>query len=76
MREGLKLVLRGLGIEIALEAANGRELVTQLAQTPVDVIVSDVRMPELSGIEALRELRHAGNAHADDPADYLRRQRQ
>ena len=62
VREGLKLVLRGLGIDIALEAANGRELVTRLAQTPVDVIVSDVRMPELSGIEALRELRQAGNA--------------
>lgn len=62
VREGLKLVLRGLGIDIALEAANGRELVTRLAQTPVNVIVSDVRMPELSGIEALRELRHAGNA--------------
>ena len=28
VREGLKLMLRGLGIDIALEAANGRELVT------------------------------------------------
>jgi DNA-binding NarL/FixJ family response regulator len=61
VREGLKLVLRSLGIEIALEAADGRELVDRLAQTPVDVIVSDVRMPRLTGIEALRELRANGN---------------
>ena len=61
VREGLKLVLRGLGIEIAFEATDGRELVDQLAQQSVDVIVSDVRMPRLSGIEALRELRTRGD---------------
>ena len=61
VREGLKLVLRGLGIEIALEAADGRELVDKLGATPVDVIVSDVRMPKLTGIDALRELRARGD---------------
>lgn len=61
VREGLKLVLRGLGIDIAIEAADGRELVDRLAGTPVDVIVSDVRMPKLTGIQALRELRARGD---------------
>ena len=61
VREGLKLVLRGLGIDVVIEAVNGRELVDKLAKTPVDVIVSDVRMPQLTGIEALRELRAQGN---------------
>lgn len=61
VREGLKLVLRGLGIDIALEAVDGRELVDKLAGTRVDVIVSDVRMPRLTGIEALRALRARGD---------------
>lgn len=61
VREGLKLVLRGLGIDIAIEAADGRELIDRLAATPVDVIVSDVRMPHLTGIEALRALRARGD---------------
>jgi DNA-binding NarL/FixJ family response regulator len=61
VREGLKLVLRGLGIDIALEAVDGRDLVDKLAVTPVDVIVSDVRMPKLTGIEALRVLRGRGD---------------
>jgi len=61
VREGLKLVLRGLGIDIAMEAADGRALVDGLANSRVDVIVSDVRMPRLTGIEALRELRARGD---------------
>ena len=61
VREGLKLVLRGLGIDIAMEAADGRTLVDGLANNRVDVIVSDVRMPRLTGIEALRELRGRGD---------------
>jgi DNA-binding NarL/FixJ family response regulator len=44
-----------------LEAADGRALVDGLARTAVDVIVSDVRMPKLTGIEALRELRARGD---------------
>lgn len=61
VREGLKLVLRGLGIDIAVEAADGRELLDKIAATAVDVVVSDVRMPKLTGIEALRELRGHGD---------------
>jgi DNA-binding NarL/FixJ family response regulator len=61
VREGLKLVLRGLGIDIAIEAADGRELIDKLGSTRVDVIVSDVRMPHLTGIEALRALRARGD---------------
>jgi DNA-binding NarL/FixJ family response regulator len=61
VREGLKLLLRGLDIEIAVEAADGAELLDKLATVQVDVIVSDVRMPAMSGIEALRALRIRGD---------------
>jgi len=61
VREGLKLLLRGLDIEIAVEAADGRELLDKMAAATVDVIVSDVRMPAMSGIEALRALRARGD---------------
>jgi DNA-binding NarL/FixJ family response regulator len=61
VREGLKLVLRSLDIEITVEAADGQELLDKLASTTVDVIVSDVRMPGLTGIQALRALRERGD---------------
>lgn len=61
VREGLKLLLRGLDIEIAVEASDGRELLDKMAAASVDVIVSDVRMPAMSGIEALRALRARGD---------------
>ena len=61
VREGLKLLLRGLDIEIAVEAADGRQLLDKLAAASVDVIVSDVRMPAMTGIEALRALRARGD---------------
>ncbi len=61
VREGLKLLLRGLDIEIAVEAADGKDLLDKLATASVDVIVSDVRMPAMSGIEALRALRARGD---------------
>ena len=61
VREGLKLLLRGLDIEVAVEASDGRELLDKLATASVDVIVSDVRMPAMSGIEALRALRARGD---------------
>lgn len=61
VREGLKALLRGFDIEVAVEAADGRELLEAMRLTAVDVIVSDVRMPALSGIEALRLLRERGD---------------
>lgn len=45
-----------------LAARNGDDLLTQLryAEAPIDVVVTDLRMPGLDGLTALRYLRHAG----------------
>jgi len=62
VRRGLRALLEGLGdLEVAIEAADGAELLAALQQTRVDVLVSDVRMPRHSGIEVVRALRARGD---------------
>jgi DNA-binding NarL/FixJ family response regulator len=61
VREGLKAVLRDLGIEVVLEAGDGQALLDALDGTGVDVVVSDVRMPRLDGIGLVRALRAKGS---------------
>lgn len=45
-----------LASEVVGEAANGREAVEFAAREPVDVVLMDVRMPEMDGVEAARHL--------------------
>ncbi|MEG0499546.1 MAG: response regulator transcription factor [Rikenellaceae bacterium] len=52
-RNGLKMLLRGYeGFKIVGEASNGNELLRILATTPVDIVLLDISMPEMDGIEA------------------------
>jgi DNA-binding NtrC family response regulator len=55
-RQLLTLVFQSDGHQIRT-AANGREAVELVNQEPPDVIVSDVRMPDMDGIEMLRAVR-------------------
>ncbi len=58
VREGLRFLLSERpDIEIVGEAENGRELLELLTTTDVDVVVLDVRMPEMTGLDALARLR-------------------
>jgi len=56
MREGLAALLKSAG-QTVLEASNGKEgLETALAEKP-DLVVTDVRMPKMTGLEMIAELR-------------------
>jgi len=57
VRQGFKMILSAQSdMEIVGEAANGREAVESAEQLKPDIVVMDVAMPELNGIEATRRL--------------------
>jgi two-component system response regulator AlgR len=57
LRDLLADCTRELPLEVAGEAANGRQALDMLAQGPVEVVLLDVRMPEMDGIELAQHLR-------------------
>ncbi|MGW5419585.1 response regulator [Streptomyces sp. NPDC003943] len=57
VREGFSVLLNAMpDIEVVGEAVNGREAVAQVAALRPDVVLMDIRMPELNGIDATREI--------------------
>ncbi len=60
VRSGLELVLETRGCEVVGTAADGREAIDVVRQTEPDVVLMDVRMPVMDGIQATRELTRSG----------------
>jgi two-component system, NarL family, response regulator NreC len=57
VRQGFKMILAAQAdMEIVGEAGNGRDAVEQAEKLKPEVVVMDVTMPELNGIEATRRL--------------------
>lgn len=56
MREGLRALLEKAGVEVVGEAANGHEAIAEAKRLRPEVIVIDIAMPELNGIDATRRL--------------------
>jgi DNA-binding NarL/FixJ family response regulator len=62
VRAALRTVLEDAGIEVAAEASNGEEGIRISSETRPDVVLLDLSMPDLSGIEVTRRLTTAAPA--------------
>lgn len=57
MRRIIINTLKKLGDHEIVEASNGREAIDRLAEGPVDLVITDWNMPEMTGIEFVRSVR-------------------
>jgi DNA-binding NarL/FixJ family response regulator len=61
-REGLARLLRKFGVDVVGEAPDGEAAVRLVQEASPDVVLLDLRMPGVSGLEALRMLTERGGS--------------
>ena len=62
VRGGFGLILKAAGVDVLAEAADGEQAVAAALEHRPDVVLMDIRMPRLDGIEATRQIVAAGAA--------------
>jgi DNA-binding NarL/FixJ family response regulator len=56
LREGLRALLEREGFQVVAEADNGRSAVKLAKQLQPDIVITDIAMPDLNGVEATRQI--------------------
>src|SRR5574341_1300032 len=60
VRKGIEELLQSRGVQVVAAVGSGEEGVRRASELPADLILLDVKMPGMNGIETLRALRAAG----------------
>jgi two-component system chemotaxis response regulator CheY len=56
MRQMVGFTLRNAGYEV-VEAVDGKDALAKLAQIPIEMLITDLNMPNMDGIELIRQVR-------------------